>query len=73
MKPKKRTFEAVDELVEKAKLNKNELYPSVQNIYLGGSLANDEFKLLEVDEEKLKYLLEGNRFLFFLLSTNSKL
>jgi sister chromatid cohesion protein DCC1 len=47
--------------MEKAKLNKNELEPLIQHIYLGSSvLANEEYKLLEMDEEKLNYLLDGN-------------
>jgi hypothetical protein len=47
--------------VDKAKLNKNELYPIVQTVYLGKSLAADDLKLMEIDEDKLNYLLEGNR------------
>ena len=47
--------------MDKAKLNKNELYPIVQTVYLGKSLAADDLKLMEIDEDKLNYLLEGNR------------
>ena len=54
-------MDIVDQLIEKAKLNKNELYPLVQSIYLGKNLAADDLKLMEIDEEKLNYLLEGNR------------
>ncbi len=58
---KKRNLDTIDQLVEKAKLNKNELYPIVQTVYLGKNLAADNLKLMEIDEEKLNYLLEGNR------------
>ena len=54
-------LDTIDQLVEKAKLNKNELYPIVQTFYLGKNLAADNLKLMEIDEEKLNYLLEGNR------------
>ncbi len=57
------SIEIVNELIEKAKLNKNELKPLVQNIYLAKSLAADDIKLLELDEEKLQYLLERNRYI----------
>ncbi|RNA13137.1 Sister chromatid cohesion, partial [Brachionus plicatilis] len=37
------------------------LEPLVQHIYLSDSLtANEEYKLLELDEDSLDYLLEGN-------------
>lgn len=56
-----RSKELLDELIEKAKLNKDELEPLVQHIYLSDSLtANEEYKLLELDEDSLDYLLEGN-------------
>lgn len=56
-----RTQQLIDELIEKAKLNKEELTPFIQHIYLGDSVtANDEYKLLELDEDKLDYLLDGN-------------
>jgi hypothetical protein len=55
-----RTLDIVDELAEKAKLDKNELYPVVQSVFLGNNLAADDLKLMEIDEEKLNYLLEGN-------------
>ena len=58
---KNRNLDTIDQLVEKAKLNKNELYPIVQTVYLGKNLAADNLKLMEIDEEKLNYLLEGNR------------
>lgn len=56
-----RSKELLDELLDKAKLNKDELKPLVQHIYLSDSLtANEEYKLLELDEDGLNYLLEGN-------------
>lgn len=56
-----RSKELLDELLDKAKLNKDELQPLVQHIYLSDSLtANEEYKLLELDEDGLNYLLEGN-------------
>ncbi|CAF0865449.1 unnamed protein product [Brachionus calyciflorus] len=56
-----RSTELIDELLDKAKLNKEELEPFVQHIYLGNSVTlNEEYKLLELDEEKLNYLIEGN-------------
>jgi len=58
---KNRNLDTIDQLVDKAKLNKNELYPIVQTVYLGKNLAADNLKLMEIDEEKLNYLLEGNR------------
>lgn len=55
----KRTLEIVDELIEKANINKNDLIPIVQNIYLGNTLAADDLKVLEVEENMLNKLLEG--------------
>lgn len=56
-----RSKELLDELIDKAKLNKEELESLVQHIYLSDSLtANEEYKLLELDEDSLDYLLEGN-------------
>lgn len=57
----KRNMEIVDELVEKAKINREDLTPIVQNIYLTDSIASEEYKLLELDQAKLDYLLQGNR------------
>jgi len=47
--------------LEKSKLTKDDFLPTVQNIYLSGSIACEEYKLLELDQEKIDYLLEGNR------------
>ena len=55
-----RSLDIVDQLIDKAKLNKGELYPLVQSIYMGKNLAADDLKLMEIDEDKLNYLLEGN-------------
>lgn len=56
-----RSQELLDELIDKAKLNKDDLEPLVQHIYLSDSLTeNEEYKLLEMDEDGLNYLLEGN-------------
>lgn len=57
---KTRSIEIVNELLDKAKLNKNDLKPTVQNIYLGKSIASDEIKLIELDEAKIQYLIDGN-------------
>jgi hypothetical protein len=51
----------VDDLIDKAKINKQDLMPVVQNIHLTSGISSDEYKLLELDQEKLAYLLEGNR------------
>jgi hypothetical protein len=51
----------VKNLLEKAKINECDLIPIVQNIYLGPNLTSDEYKLLEIDEDKLEYLKQGNR------------
>lgn len=32
----------------------------IQNVYLDADFATDEYKLLEVDEENLKFILDGN-------------
>ena len=57
---KVRTIDIVDDLVDKAKLNKDDLMPLVQNVNLTNTIANDEYRLMELDQEKLNYLLEGN-------------
>ncbi len=56
-----RKLETVDRLLDAARLDKDDFYPNVQTIYLGSNITNDDLKLLEVDEENLNFLLEGNR------------
>ena len=56
-----RSVELVDELLEKANLNAGELMPLVQNVYLTKTIAADDLTLMQLDEAKLQYLLEGNR------------
>ncbi len=56
----KRTLEIVDQLIEKANINKNDLIPIVQNIYLGNTLAADDLKVLEIEESMLNKLLDGD-------------
>jgi hypothetical protein len=56
----KRTLKIVDELIEKANINKNDLIPIIQNIYLGNTLAADDLKVLEVEDEMLNKLLDGD-------------
>ena len=56
----KRTLEIVDQLIEKANINKNDLIPIVRNIYLGNTLAADDLKVLEIEESMLNKLLDGD-------------
>ncbi len=51
----------MDELLNRAKLNQDDLLPTVHGINLTSTISSDEYKLLELDQEKLKYLMEGNR------------
>lgn len=66
-----RSLEIADELAQRAKLNQSEMLPLVQGIRLNNTISSEEYKLLEVDPEKLAYLLDGHRlsnvqtFLFF--------
>lgn len=59
---KKRTIDITDKVLDAAKLDKNDYLPITQSIYLSKHIANDDLKLLEIDEENLNYLLEGNRY-----------
>ena len=59
-----RGFNKIDQLLTRAKLDKNEMLPLVQNVTFGSDIASDEYKLLELDNNMLDYLLQGNRFLF---------
>lgn len=56
-----RSLEAVDDLVQNAKLDKSDLLPGVQCIYFSSSLNSNDFKLLEVDQAILDGLLSGER------------
>lgn len=49
-------------MLTKATIDKNEIKPLAQSIFLSKNITSDEYKLLELDEEKLNYLLEGKRF-----------
>ena len=51
-----------EELLLKAKLERNELMPLVQNVYLGSNVSADEIKLIELDEKTLNNILEGKRY-----------
>lgn len=55
-----RGFDKIDQLLTRAKLDKNDMLPLVQNICFGSDIASDELKLMEVDKNMLEYLLEGN-------------
>ena len=51
----------MDRLLGAARLEKDDFHPIAQTIYLGSNIASDDLKLLEVDEENLNFLLDGNR------------
>lgn len=56
----KRNFELVDKLLHRANINQNDLKPLVQNVYFGNTIVSDEYKILQVDQPMLDYLMEGN-------------
>ena len=47
-------------MLVRAKVSTDELKSTAQSIYLSKNVASDEFKLMEIDADKLSYLLEGN-------------
>ena len=53
-----RNHNLISELVEKANLTKNDLYPIIQTIFLGKTLATDDFELKSLDEERLSYFVD---------------
>ena len=55
-----RTLKEVDEMLFRAKLSASELKSTAQSIYLSKNVASDEYKLMELDADKLNYLLSGN-------------
>lgn len=44
----------------RAKISTSELKSTAQSIYLSKNVASDEYKLMELDADKLNYLLDGN-------------
>lgn len=56
-----RTLKNVEDMLTKATIDKNEIKPLAQSIFLSKNITSDEYKLLELDEDKLNYLLEGKR------------
>jgi len=62
-----RSFVKIDELLMRAKLDKNEMLPLVQSVCFSNNIASDELKLLEVDNNMLDYLLDGNRLNIILI------
>jgi len=55
-----RQFQTIDTILEDAKLDKNDFAGAVQSIFMNKDMASDDLKLLEVDNDTLNYLLEGN-------------
>ncbi|RXG55080.1 Sister chromatid cohesion protein DCC1 [Armadillidium vulgare] len=58
-----RTSEDVLQMLEHAKIDNSELIPLTQSLYFSNTFGDeDDLKLIEVDNDMLKYLNEGKRF-----------
>lgn len=57
-----RTSEDVLQMLEHAKIDNSELIPLTQSLYFSNTFGDeDDLKLIEVDNDMLKYLNEGKR------------
>ncbi len=58
----RRDIETSEKILEVAKLQKADYLSTVTGVYIGNDINNEDMKLMEIDEQNLQYLLDGNRF-----------